>query len=104
MHGLTRRAFLQSSAAPLFVASNLAAQERGERPPAPPDGVQVLHPRERVPLAWIIDDSTCLVNLNRFSIPQFAATFPDRYQQDWRSMPHEIPDAFVTAICRMGAG
>src|SRR4030095_14807855 len=28
-------------------------------------------------------------------IPQFAATFPDRYKQDWRSMPHEIPDSFV---------
>jgi hypothetical protein len=71
------------------------AQVPGERPPQRPAGVEVLNPRERVPLAWIIDDSTCLVNLNRFSIPQFAATYPDRYTQDWRSMPHEIPDSFV---------
>ena len=86
---MTRRAWLQVAAAPL-----LAAQEAGERP-ARAAGVEVVNPRERVPLAWIIDDSTCLVNLNRFAIPQFAATFPERYQQDWRSMPHEIPDSFV---------
>jgi hypothetical protein len=60
-----------------------------------PAGVTVLNPRERVPLAWIFDDSTCLVNLNRFAIPQFAATFPERYKMEWRSMPYEIPDAFV---------
>jgi hypothetical protein len=71
------------------------AQVPGDRPPARPTGVEVINPRERVPLAWIIDDSTCLVNLNRFSIPQFAATYPERYKQDWRSMPCEIPDAFV---------
>jgi hypothetical protein len=90
MSETTRRAFLQSSLAPL-----LMAQQPGERPPARPTDVEVLNPRERVPLAWIIDDSTCLVNLNRFSIPQFAATFPDRYKQDWRAMPYEIPDSFV---------
>ena len=73
----------------------LAAQEAGERPPARPAGVEVLNPRDRVPLAWIIDDSTCLVNLNRFAIPQFEATQADRYKQQWRSMPHEIPDSFV---------
>jgi hypothetical protein len=87
----TRRSFLQSAMA----APMLMAQVPGERPPQRPAGVEVLNPRERVPLAWIIDDSTCLVNLNRFSIPQFAATYPDRYTQDWRSMPHEIPDSFV---------
>ncbi len=87
---LTRRALLQSSLAPL-----LMAQSPGDRPSAHPAGVTVLNPRERVPLAWIFDDSTCLVNLNRFSIPQFAATYPDRYTQDWRSMPYEIPDSFV---------
>jgi hypothetical protein len=88
----TRRHFLASSlAAPMA----LMAQVPGERPPQPPAGVAVVNPRERVPLAWIIDDSTCLVNLNRFAIPQFAATFPDRYRHDWRSMPHEIPDSFV---------
>jgi len=43
----------------------------------------------------IIDDSTCLVNLAHFCIPQFAEVFPDRYLQDWRSLPREIPDSFV---------
>jgi hypothetical protein len=90
MLSLTRRTFLQTATAPL-----LMAQEPGDRPPARPTGVEILNPRERVPLAWIIDDSTCLVNLNRFAIPQFAAAFPDRYKQDWRSMPYEIPDSFV---------
>ena len=89
MARLTRRALLQAAAAPL-----LLAQEAGERPARAP-GVEVVNPRERVPLSLIIDDSTCLVNLNRFSIPQFAATYPERYKQDWRSMPYEIPDSFV---------
>src|SRR6266498_951065 len=77
MH-LTRRTLLQSAFVPLLA-----------------QGVTVLNPRERVPLSWIFDDSTCLVNLTRFSIPQFAATYPERYKQDWRSMPYEIPDSFV---------
>jgi len=47
-------------------------------------------------VSLIIDDSTCLVNLNRFAIPQFAATWgEERYFHDWRSMPVEIPDDFV---------
>jgi len=97
MPGITRRSLLQSAAAPL-----LFAQEPGERPRRDP-AVEVLNPRERVPLAWIIDDSTCLVNLNRFAIPQFAATFPERYRQDWRSMPYEIPDAFVRRFAEWAA-
>jgi hypothetical protein len=68
--------------------------EPGERPQAA-DGVRVLNPRGRVPVSLIIDDSTCLVNLAHFCIPQFAEVFPDRYRQDWRSLPREIPDAFV---------
>lgn len=92
MSSLTRRGFLASSMAPLALA-----QEAGERPAPRPAGVEVLNPRERVPLSWIIDDSTCLVNLNRFSIPQFAASTPGggTYTHDWRSMPYEIPDEFV---------
>lgn len=92
MSALTRRGFLASSVAPAAMA-----QLPGERPAAWPAGVEVLNPRERVPLSWIIDDSTCLVNLNRFAIPQFASAFPGggNYQHDWRSMPHEIPDSFV---------
>lgn len=76
---ITRRGMLTALAAPRLA-----------------QGVEILNPRGRVPLAWIIDDSTCLVNLNRFAIPQFAeAMGRARYSQDWRSMPHEIPDEFV---------
>jgi hypothetical protein len=35
------------------------------------------------------------VNLAHFCIPQFAEVFPDRYKQDWRKLPREIPDSFV---------
>lgn len=69
-------------------------QERGERP-ARADGVTVLNPRARVPVSLIIDDSTCLVNLAHFCIPQFHEVFPDRYPQPWQTLPREIPDAFV---------
>jgi len=51
-----------------------------------------------VPVSWIIDDSTCLVSLNRFAVPQFEEAFgPDsRYSRlPWREWPAEIPDAFV---------
>lgn len=59
--------------------------------------VQVELPRGRVPLSFIIDDSTCLVNMGRFCMPQFAATYPERadYQRPWVEWPHEIPDSFV---------
>ena len=48
-----------------------------------------------MPVGLIIDDSTCLVNLAHFCIPQFAEVFPDRYTQPWKTLPREIPDAFV---------
>lgn len=59
--------------------------------------VQVELPRARVPLSFIIDDSTCLVNMGRFCMPQFAATYPEReiYQRPWQQWPAEIPDRFV---------
>ncbi len=59
--------------------------------------VDVELPRGRVPLSFIIDDSTCLVNMGKFCMPQFAATYPERedYQRPWQSWPAEIPDAFV---------
>jgi hypothetical protein len=31
-----------------------------------------------------------------YGIPQFAQVFPDRYLQDWRALPREIPDSFVS--------
>lgn len=58
---------------------------------------QVLLPQNRVPLSFVIDDSTCLVNMGHFCMPQFAAAWPDRpiYQKPWHTWPREIPDAFV---------
>jgi hypothetical protein len=57
----------------------------------------VLSPRGRVPLSFIIDDSTCLVNMGHFCTPQFHSCYPDRaeYNKPWKEWPREIPDAFV---------
>ena len=60
-----------------------------------PHTVNVLNPYNRVPVSLIIDDSTCLVNMAHFGIPQFAEVFPGEYNQDWRRLPREIPDTFV---------
>ena len=38
---------------------------------------------------------THLLRICSFRIPHFAEAFPDRYQQNWRALPREIPDAFV---------
>jgi hypothetical protein len=57
--------------------------------------VEVINPYNCVPVSLIIDDSTCLVNLAYYGIPQFAEVFPDQYKQDWRKLPREIPDSFV---------
>lgn len=98
-----RRRFLAAAARSLGVIAAVAhrdslfGQIAGERPP-PADGVTVLNPRARVPVGLIIDDSTCLVNLNRFSMSQFDLTFGGAnpaYKKDWRSWPAEIPDSFV---------
>lgn len=87
---MTRRQFLAAAA-----ASPLAAQVPGDRPTRS-SGVVVENPRNRVPVSIIIDDSTCLVNLNKFAMPQFsAATGRVVYDRDWRSWPDEIPDSFV---------
>jgi hypothetical protein len=105
MAELTRRELLRAAAAASsLLASSGApataramparAQDRGERAPRPA-GINVLNPRTRVPVSLILDDSTCLVNLAHFCIPQFAEVFPDQYKQPWKSLPREIPDAFV---------
>lgn len=99
---LTRRDLLKTTAAGLAGAGLAAqglvahAQAPGERPRSRAEGVTVLNPRARVPVSLIIDDSTCLVNLAHFCIPQFNEVFPDRYPQLWRDLPREIPDAFVS--------
>lgn len=96
----SRRDFLRRSAAGLAGAGlmpSLLAQTPGERPPVSAS-VTVLNPRNRVPVGLIIDDSTCLVNLNRFAMPQFDAAFAGAnkvYHRNWREWPLEIPDAFV---------
>ncbi|QDU26328.1 hypothetical protein ETAA8_14060 [Anatilimnocola aggregata] len=95
-----RRSFLQGSAAALAAGAMGSypslgeAQIPGQRPKVD-EGVTVLNPQNRVPVSFIIDDSTCLVNVAHFCIPQFAEVFPDRYLQDWRKLPREIPDSFV---------
>lgn len=68
----------------------------GQRPQQSPD-ISVVNPRGRVPLSFIIDDSTCLVNMGHFCMPQFANAFPtrDAYKKPWRDWPREIPDDFV---------
>lgn len=62
-----------------------------------PAVVVVELPRLRVPLSFIIDDSTSLVNMGRFCMPQFATAWPDRkeYDRPWQSWPAEIPDDFL---------
>lgn len=99
-HLFSRRDFLHASSAALAAGTwgagelQALAQDGGQRPEKF-DGVTVLNPQDRVPLSFIIDDSTCLVNLAHFCIPQFAEVFPDKYLQDWRKLPREIPDSFV---------
>lgn len=59
------------------------------------EGIEILNPAGRVPVSFIIDDSTALVNLAYYGIPQFKEVFPQQYLQDWRKLPREIPDSFV---------
>ncbi len=89
---MNRRAFVKVSGAgtaallgrPAFEANGQKALE-----------AEVVNPFNRVPVSLIIDDSTCLVNMAHFGIPQFGEVFPDQYRQDWRKLPREIPDSFV---------
>src|SRR5688500_17191183 len=62
------------------------------------EGVEVLMPRGRVPLSFIIDDSTCLVNMGHYCMPQFRAAWPQSPEyrgRPWKDWPREIPDAVV---------
>lgn len=94
-----RRRFLHGATglASVSFADRVIAQVPGERPPNA-DGVTVINPRGRVPVGVIIDDSTCLVNLNHFAVPQFAhvlGRLSPHAQLPWRAWPREIPDSFV---------
>ncbi len=95
-----RRGFFRQTALGLTAAALSAASlSRGAWGEAggEDDSVRVALPRDRVPLSFIIDDSTCLVNMGHFCTPQFAEAWPDRkvYKKPWRSWPREIPDDFV---------
>lgn len=93
-----RREWMATAAAAIAGASGLVkAQEAGERP-VQDTSVKVLNPCDRVPVGLIIDDSTCLVNLNRFAVPQFAEALGPQSPHaslPWREWPVEIPDSFV---------
>jgi hypothetical protein len=100
----TRREFLAAGAvggaamslAPEALLGDVPDVTPWARPGRPP-GVEVLDPRGRIPLSFIIDDSTCLVNMGHFCMPQFAEAWPARedYKKPWRTWPREIPDDFV---------
>lgn len=99
---LTRREFNTATTCAVAASALAAVQQPsrralGQTEPSQPVSATVELPRCRVPLSFIIDDSTCLVNMGRFCMPQFAATYPQRtdYQQPWRDWPAEIPDNFV---------
>jgi hypothetical protein len=97
---ITRRDFVKITAMAAAGAASVIrsrpsmAQDKGERPKQAAD-VTVLNPQNRVPVSFIIDDSTCLVNMAHFGIPHFATAWPERYKQDWKKLPREIPDSFV---------
>ena len=105
MSAASRRQFLKTAAGAGLagLSAQRVAVGRGEPAkdvPAPPAGVAVLSPRGRVPLSFVIDDSTCLANLAHFATPQFAAAWPNRaeYKKSWETWPREIPDAFVRSF------
>jgi hypothetical protein len=97
---INRRTFMKitalatAGAASVIRSRPAIAQDKGERP-TQDAAVTILNPQNRVPLSFIIDDSTCLVNMAHFGIPHFATAWPERYKQDWRKLPREIPDSFV---------
>jgi hypothetical protein len=110
MNPLSRRHFLAASSIAATALAldppRLFAQQPGDRP-SRADSVTVLNPRARIPIGLIIDDSTCLVNLNRFAMPQFDTAMAganNTYHRDWREWPVEIPDSFVRKFGEWCAG
>ena len=94
----SRRTFLSSSLAVTGATIGLRAVPlHAQKNRSAKDSVTILNPRNRVPLSFIIDDSTCLVNMGHFCMPQFAECYPSRkdYQKPWKTWPREIPDSFV---------
>ena len=101
---MRRRRFLAASTAAAAamggtgrtLASPMPDVDLGERPQQD-ERVRVLNPYGRVPVSFIIDDSTCLVNMGHFCLPQFKEAHPHRkiYDKPWKTWPREIPDSFV---------
>ena len=98
----TRRDFLRTSGAVvgstgLGLAAVRAIAEQPGGQSHPDTGVTVLNPQNRVPLSYFIDDSTCLVNLGHYGMPQFADVYPDQdaFKKPWKTWPREIPNAFL---------
>ncbi|MFP6602135.1 MAG: hypothetical protein VB862_06380 [Pirellulaceae bacterium] len=91
----TRRDFLLTGTAAF--AGLQAGQTLSTAAPRQTASVKVLNPQLRVPLSFIIDDSTCLVNMGHYCMPQFATAWParDNYKKPWQTWPREIPDSFV---------
>lgn len=81
--GIASSALISAGISNPLIANNMASE------------ISVLNPRNRVPVSFIIDDSTALVNMAHYGIPQFKEVFPQQYLQDWKKLPREIPDDFV---------
>ncbi|MGB1925873.1 MAG: hypothetical protein ACPHL6_05045, partial [Rubripirellula sp.] len=91
---LSRRSFNQAALSAAALGSVGQVSEGSQLSDSPPAAeVEVLLPRNRVPLSFIIDDSTCLVNMGHYCTPQFATAWPNRseYQKPWQKWPREIP-------------
>lgn len=87
------------TALPTALATANTAPQPGERP-RQDKGLSVLNPwGGRVPASFIIDDSTCLVNLAYYGLPQFIEAWPGHREKfkdtKWKDWPQEIPDSFV---------
>ncbi len=104
MKTLHRRRFVSQAMTGVALPGMAARQtpppgpQPGDRPDRPA-GLTILNPCGRVPVSLIIDDSTCLVNLNRFAMPQFDLAHGGKnpaYLRNWREWPAEIPDSFVS--------
>lgn len=94
---ISRRTFLAGAGTAITLSGVSVSRAFPEAEPSAASVPVVLNPRMRVPLSFVIDDSTCLVNMGHFCMPQFAACYPQRrdYQKSWKTWPREIPDSFV---------
>jgi len=81
--GLASSALISAGISNPLLASNMTSE------------ITIVNPRNRVPVSFIIDDSTALVNMAYYGIPQFKEAFPQQFLQDWKKLPREIPDDFV---------